>query len=92
MGWNIILITLINNSLQIGLDPSLLNKSDCFILDLGKGHDILVYMPQGARRMEKFKATQAANEIRDEDHAGDAKVEIIGEKKKKCWLLNSLTE
>lgn len=60
------------------MDPSLLNKSDCFILDLGKGHDILVYMPKGARRMEKFKATQAANEIRDEDHAGDANVEIIG--------------
>lgn len=28
--------------------------------------------------MEKFKATQVANEIRDEDHAGDANVEIIG--------------
>ena len=36
-------------------------------------------MPPGARRMEKFKATQAANEIRDEDHAGDAEVVIIGE-------------
>ena len=55
-----------------------MNKADCFILDLGKGHDILVYMPAGARRMEKFKATTAANEIRDEDHAGDANVEIIG--------------
>ena len=29
--------------------------------------------------MEKFKANQAANEIRDEDHAGDANVEIIDE-------------
>ena len=27
--------------------------------------------------MERFKANQAANEIRDEDHAGDANVEII---------------
>ena len=68
------------------MGPSLLNKSDCFILDLGKGHDILVYMPAGARRMEKFKATQAANEIRDEDHAGDANVEIIGKMKKTAFL------
>ena len=29
--------------------------------------------------MEKFRATQAANEIRDEDHAGNAEVVIIGE-------------
>ena len=27
--------------------------------------------------MEKFKATQVANDIRDEDHAGDAEVVII---------------
>lgn len=64
---------------QIAMDPALMNKEDCFILDLGKGHDVLVYMPPGARRMEKYKATMAANEIRDEDHAGDAKVEIIDE-------------
>ncbi len=36
-------------------------------------------MPPGARTMEKFRATQAANEIRDEDHAGDATVTIIDE-------------
>lgn len=64
---------------QIPMDPALMNKEDCFILDLGKGHDVLVYMPPGARRMEKYKATMAANEIRDEDHAGDANVEIIDE-------------
>ena len=28
--------------------------------------------------MEQFRATQIANEIRDEDHAGNAEVEIIG--------------
>ncbi len=56
---------------------SSLNKEDCFILDGGKGQEILVYMPDGASRMERFKATQAANEIRDEDHAGDGTVEII---------------
>ncbi len=38
----------------------------------------MVYMPPGARRMEKFRATQVANDIRDEDHAGNAEVIIIG--------------
>ena len=45
---------------------------------LPKGNDILVYMPPGSRRMERFRATTAANEIRDEDHAGDGEVIIIG--------------
>ncbi len=64
---------------QVDLSASAMNKEDCFILDLGKGHDVLVYMPPKARRMEKFRATAAANEIRDEDHAGDANVVIIDE-------------
>jgi len=62
---------------QEDLSLSSLNKTDCFILDCGKSHDVFVYMPQGSSRMERFKANQAANEIRDEDHAGDANVEII---------------
>ena len=57
---------------------SSLNKSDCFILDEGKNHSILVLMPPGARKMEQFRAVQVANEIRDEDHAGDAEVEVLG--------------
>ena len=28
--------------------------------------------------MEQFRAVQVANEIRDEDHAGDAEVEVLG--------------
>ena len=28
-----------------------MNKYDCFILDGGKDHPILVYMPEGARKM-----------------------------------------
>ena len=62
---------------QIGLRFSNLNKSDCFILDCGKGDVVMVYMPEGSSRMEKFRATQAANEIRDDDHKGNAKLEII---------------
>jgi hypothetical protein len=38
----------------------------------------LVYLPNGARRVEKFKASQAALEIKNEDHAGHGNVEIIG--------------
>ena len=56
-----------------------MNKSDCFILDCGKSKDILVFMPSGARRVEKYKASQAALEIKNEDHAGHGKVEIIGQ-------------
>jgi len=63
--------------MEVPLSASSLNKSDCFILDGGKNHGILVMMPPGARKMEQFRATQIANEIRDEDHAGNAEVEII---------------
>ena len=38
----------------------------------------MVLMPPGARRMEKFKANQVANEIRDEDHAGNEEIKLIG--------------
>jgi len=62
----------------VPLSSDSLNGDDCFVLDLGKGRDILVFAPKGARKMEKFKATQAANDIRDEDHAGNAEVVIIG--------------
>ena len=56
--------------------------------DLGKGNDILVFMPPGARRMEKFQATSAANEIRDEDHAGDGEVVIVGKGSTACPFLS----
>jgi len=64
---------------QVEVSIDAMNKSDCFILDGGKGKAILVFMPPGARRMEKFRATQVANEIRDEDHAGDSEVIIVDE-------------
>jgi len=62
---------------QVPLDVASMNNSDCFILDGGKDHSILVYMPTGARKMEQFRAVQVANEIRDEDHAGNAEVEVL---------------
>jgi len=62
---------------QVPLDIASMNKGDCFILDGGKNHPILVYMPTGARKMEQFRAIQVANQIRDEDHAGNAEVEVV---------------
>ncbi|XP_067013400.2 gelsolin, cytoplasmic isoform X2 [Anabrus simplex] len=60
---------------QINLDVSAMNKGDCFILDVGK--EIYVYVGQKSKRTERLKAISAANQIRDQDHAGRAKVYVI---------------
>lgn len=73
--------------MQVSLDIASMNKADCFILDGGKDHPILVYMPPGARKMEQFRAVQVANEIRDEDHAGHAEVEVVGKHFETCLIL-----
>ncbi|KAJ8934876.1 hypothetical protein NQ314_013152 [Rhamnusium bicolor] len=52
-----------------------MNDGDCFILDAGR--NIYVYVGSNARRVEKLKAINAANQIRDQDHAGKAKVTIV---------------
>lgn len=52
-----------------------MNTGDCFILDVGK--DIYVYVGTKARRVEQLKAINAANQIRDQDHAGKSKVTIV---------------
>lgn len=61
------------------VDPNFasMNKGDCFILDVGR--NIYVYVGSKARRIEKLKATAAANQIRDQDHAGKSKVTIVDE-------------
>ncbi|ENN79901.1 hypothetical protein HUJ04_003671 [Dendroctonus ponderosae] len=61
------------------VDPNIssMNKGDCFILDLGR--NIYVYVGTAARRVEKLKATAAANQIRDQDHAGKSTVTIVDE-------------
>jgi len=60
---------------QVALDVKSMNDGDCFILDEGKG--ILVYVGAKAKRTERLKAIQAANQIRDQDHNGRAQVTII---------------
>ncbi|GFG33063.1 hypothetical protein Cfor_12089 [Coptotermes formosanus] len=62
---------------QVNLDVSAMNKGDCFILDAGK--EIFVYVGEKSKRTERLKAISAANQIRDQDHAGRAHVQIIDE-------------
>ena len=54
-----------------------MNKGDCFVLDCGKV--IYVYMGSSCKRIESLKAIQAANQVRDQDHAGKAKIIILGQ-------------
>ncbi|KAM7359960.1 gelsolin isoform 2-T3 [Cochliomyia hominivorax] len=62
---------------QVNLSVSSMNKGDCFILDAG--NEIYVYVGAQAKRVEKLKAISAANQIRDQDHNGRARVQIIDE-------------
>ncbi|XP_023703559.1 gelsolin, cytoplasmic isoform X2 [Cryptotermes secundus] len=62
---------------QVNLSAAAMNKGDCFILDAGK--QIFVYVGQKSKKTERLKAISAANQIRDQDHAGRAEVHIIDE-------------
>ncbi|KAG8223497.1 hypothetical protein J437_LFUL004965, partial [Ladona fulva] len=62
---------------QVALDASSMNKGDCFILDAGR--NIYVYAGQQSKRTERLKAIAAANQVRDQDHAGRGRVHIIDE-------------
>lgn len=62
---------------QVELAVSAMNKGDCFILDAGR--EIYVYVGPTAGRVEKLKAINFANEVRDQDHAGRSKVHIVDE-------------
>ncbi|KAJ2941906.1 hypothetical protein O0L34_g10721 [Tuta absoluta] len=59
------------------VDPSIssMNKGDVFILD--KDQDIYVFVGEKAKNVEKLKAISVANQIRDQDHNGRGRVEII---------------
>ncbi|CAH0562697.1 unnamed protein product [Brassicogethes aeneus] len=62
---------------QVPVSVQSMNQGDCFILD--DGSKIMVYVGVRSRITEKIKAINAANSIRDQDHAGKATVEIIDE-------------
>lgn len=53
-----------------------MNKGDCFVLDAGKL--IYVYMGIKSKKTERLKAITAANQVRDQDHGGKAKIIILG--------------
>ncbi|XP_037554064.1 adseverin [Nematolebias whitei] len=53
------------------------NKGDCFIIDLGK--DIYHWSGSESNRYERLKTTQMANDIRDNERKGRAKVHMIEE-------------
>jgi gelsolin len=54
-----------------------MNEGDCFILDTGK--EIFVYVGPKAKGTERLKAINVANQVRDQDHSGRVKVNIVGE-------------
>lgn len=62
---------------QVALSVASMNQGDCYLLDTGTV--IYVYVGAKAKRVEKLKAISAANQIRDQDHRGRARVEILDE-------------
>lgn len=62
---------------QVAPKLASMNRGDCFILDVGK--DIYVYVGESSKRIERLKAIEAASRIRDQDHAGKARIHIIDE-------------
>nr|ATU82731.1 venom gelsolin-like protein 1 [Pristhesancus plagipennis] len=59
----------------VQLDIKSLNNGDCFILD--SGNEIYVWVGSQAKGTERLKAISAANQIRDQDHNGRAKVTVV---------------
>ncbi|XP_076846634.1 scinderin like a [Brachyhypopomus gauderio] len=53
------------------------NRSDCFILDLGK--DIYQWCGSECNRFERLKASQVAIDIRDNERSGRAKLHMVDE-------------
>ncbi|KAF7203845.1 scinderin like a [Nothobranchius furzeri] len=62
---------------EVNLSWSSFNKGDCFIIDLGK--DIYHWSGSDSNRYERLKTTQMANDIRDNERKGRAKVHMIEE-------------
>ncbi|KAK9502171.1 hypothetical protein O3M35_012754 [Rhynocoris fuscipes] len=59
----------------VELNVKSLNQGDCFILD--SGNEIFVWVGSQAKGTERLKAISAANQIRDQDHNGRAKVTVV---------------
>ncbi|XP_021205043.2 gelsolin [Bombyx mori] len=59
------------------VDPQIasMNKGDVFVLDLD--NDIYVFVGEKAKNVEKLKAISFANQVRDQDHHGRGRVDIV---------------
>ncbi|XP_041790753.1 scinderin like a [Chelmon rostratus] len=62
---------------EVDLSWSSFNKGDCFIIDLGK--TIYHWSGSECNFYERLKATEMANDIRDNERQGRAEVEMIDE-------------
>jgi len=62
---------------QVEMSVSSMNRGDCFILDTPD--TIYVWPGPKSRRTERLKAIMAASQMRDNDHAGKAKIHILDE-------------
>ncbi|KAG8192852.1 hypothetical protein JTE90_014629 [Oedothorax gibbosus] len=60
---------------EMPLDVTSMNNGDCFILE--SGNSVFIYTGSQSGRMERIKAIQAANAIRDDVHCGRSQVKII---------------
>lgn len=60
---------------EVPLTAESMNKGDCFILD--SGPNVYIWTGENSGRMERIKAIQAANAIRDDLHGGRSVVKII---------------
>ncbi|KAL1131315.1 hypothetical protein AAG570_010933, partial [Ranatra chinensis] len=75
---------------MVELNVKSMNKGDCFILD--SGTEIYVYVGSKAKGTERLKAVSAANQIRDQDHAGRAHVTIIDSSSTETEIKKFFTE
>lgn len=62
---------------QVPMNVDAMNKGDCFILDAGP--TIFLFVGEKSGRMERIKAIQLANSIRDEARGGRSKILILDE-------------
>ncbi|GBN32398.1 Gelsolin, cytoplasmic [Araneus ventricosus] len=62
---------------EMSMEVSSMNKGDCFILD--SEPNVFIYVGPQSGHMERIKAIQAANAIRDDLHGGRSQVKIIDE-------------
>lgn len=67
---------------QVAMSWDSLNKSDCFILDIG--NDIYVWCGENSNPWERMAANEMGRSIRDDERAGKAEVYLIDAGEVQC--------